>query len=143
MAKKVKAVVQTGGMQLDWIAIGAAALVYMVLGFFWYSPKMFFPEWSKQMVVLSSGKMEWYTMLSMPVVAILYSIGLSRMVVSMHFKGFLKGMLAGVIVAVFYLIMANSGKWLFANKPSLFWIDFGFQAVAGILMGGVLGKLHK
>ena len=148
MAKKVKALpgtIKAGGMEIDWMAIGTATLVYMIIGFIWYSKALFFPEWSRQMVILSLGnmKMEWYAVPGMLLAGVLFSIGLSRFVISMNFRGFIKGMLAGVIAAVFYLFMANSGKLLFANKASLFWIDFGYQAVAAVLMGGVIGKLHK
>jgi hypothetical protein len=148
MAKKGKALSRTikaGGMEFDWIAIGAGVLVYMILGFIWYSKALFFPEWSKQMVILSLGspKMEWYAIPGMLLAGILFATGLSRMIKAMNWKGFTGGMMAGVAVAIVYLFMANSGKLLIANKASLFLIDFGYQAIAAVLMGGVIGVLQK
>lgn len=145
MAKKAAGMVRAGKMDIDWIAIGAGTLVYMILGFIWYSRTLFFPEWSKQMVLISFGqpKMEWYAVPGMLLAGMLFAIGLSRMIKAMNWKGFTGGMMAGAAVAFVYLFMANSGKLLFANKASLFWIDFGYQAIAAILMGGVISKLQK
>jgi hypothetical protein len=147
MAKKLKIskIVKAGSMEFNWIAVGAGALVYMVLGFCWYSKVLFFPEWAKQICLILPGEMkiQWYALLSMPVVAILFAMGLYRAIRSMNLKGFSGGMMAGLAMAVCYLFMANSGKWFFANKPSLFWIDFGYQSISAVLMGGVIGKLQK
>jgi multisubunit Na+/H+ antiporter MnhB subunit len=147
MAKKLKVsrTIKAGGMEFDGVAIGAAVLVYMALGFIWYSKALFFPEWSKQtgLIVPGEMKMEWYAILGMLAAAILFAIGLSRAIKSMNLKGFTGGMLAGVAMAVCYLFMANSGKWFFAGKPALFWIDFGYQSIAAVLMGGVIGMLQN
>ena len=140
MAKEIKHV--TGSMGIDWIGIGIAALVYMALGFIWYSKALFFPEWSRQMG-LSGPKMEWYAIPGMFFAAVLYAIGLSRGILAMNLKGLTGGGLTGLAMAVCYVFMANSTKLFFAGKPILFWIDFGFQSIAGMLMGSIIGARAK
>jgi hypothetical protein len=122
----------------DWVGILAAALLYMALGFIWYSKALFFPEWSRQMGLLAP-KMEWYAIPGMFLAGVLYAIGLSRGILAMNLKSLSGGILTGLAMAVCYVFMANSGKLFFAGKPSLFLIDFGFQSVAGMLMGGIIG----
>ena len=130
------------GTVIDWIGIGIAALLYIALGFIWYSKYLFFSEWSRQMGLLSP-KMEWYAIPGMFLAGVLYSIGLSRGILAMNLKSMTGGILTGLAMAVCYVFMANSGKLFLAGKAGLFWIDFGYQSISGMLMGAVIGVRSK
>lgn len=133
-------------MSINFLAVFAAAVVNMILGFGWYSKQAFWKPWVRLV-----GKTEGDIKLEMEkrnMPAVFVSQFIAALVTSYvlaHFVNYAgagtlyEGGLVGLWVGVGFVLAVNLGGYLFENKPmKLFWINNGYNLVSLILTGALL-----
>lgn len=127
---------------INWLAVLTCALVSMISGGLWYSPKTFFPVWWK---VVSNGKkqpgmenmsMTWgLTILS----SLIQAIFMAMIITANDSQTALNGALIGIILWFGFVAPTNLVNKLFAGHGLKIWaIEVGNHLVNFILFGMIL-----
>jgi hypothetical protein len=133
--------------EVNYIAILAAAILNMLLGFVWYSPMLFGKQWSELMGwgKMSEKEMKKKQQEAMPAYMWSFVGSLLMAYVFVHvLNAFGDKTLAGGAQGGFWMWLGFvapvmlSGN-MFNNKPlKLFYIDGGYRLVSLIAMGALL-----
>jgi archaellum biogenesis protein FlaJ (TadC family) len=128
-------------IQTDQLSIVIAALLYMVVNFFWYSKWLFGPAWAK-LSHHSESEMKHNKM------AMLWSF-LVALVIAFFiafFEGYLgvttvtDGMFVGFCLWLGFVATTQLSTVIWCNKPlKLFMINTGAKLLSYIVMSGVIG----
>lgn len=126
---------------LNYIAILVAALIYMVVGALWYSPKLFGKTWMKNMGYRKEeiqGAGVAYA--GAFVGALVTAFVLALFIHQTHAYTALKGACVGFWAWLGFIVPTYLGAVLWDRKPwQLFFIHIGCMFVTLILMGALLG----
>jgi hypothetical protein len=128
-------------MQIDWLVVVIAAVLNMVVGYFWYSKWLFGPAWAmlskrsgKEMD--PSGKALVLGFITSLVIAFFLSL----------FEGYLEvttvtdGMFVGFLLWFGFVATTQFSSVIWLKKPfSLFLINSGYKLVSFLVMSGVIG----
>lgn len=128
-------------MQMDWLVIVIAAVLNMVIGYFWYSKWLFGPAWAtlskhsgKDMQ--PSGKTLVLSFITSLVIAFFLAL----------FEGYLEvtsvtdGMFVGFLLWLGFVATTQFASVIWCRKPVLlFLINSGYKLVAFLVMSGVIG----
>lgn len=128
-------------VDINWIAIIVAAIVPMVLGALWYSPVLFADPWMRAVgrtreelgdaslgYLLSAGA------------AFLTSYVLARIMRWAEVDDLWNGAFVGFTVWVGFVATVLGVTTYFSGRPRTLWlINAGYQLVALVLMGAILG----
>ncbi len=130
-------------MHLNYLAVIVAAIVYFIIGFFWYSPMLLGNIWAKEVDIKRSGSaMPVMPMIGQFIAAVIYAAGVAIIVSllgSVGSKmGFMTGIKAALITIVFFILPANSSTWFFKGKPVLFFIEWGYQSIGALVIGIIM-----
>lgn len=126
---------------VNLMAVVAAAVVQMVLGFFWYSPALFGKQWMGYMgkteeEIKSGANASMYTWMAL--------VSLVTAYVLAHFVQYtdstaLAGMQTGFWLWLGFVATYGVSAVLFEGRPrGLYYINMGYQVVALVLMGALL-----
>ena len=116
-----------------------SGIVYYLIGWLWYSPVLFVKPWAQETgVQMGSGKNPVLPMIGQLVSTFLFVLGVYMVVMLGHFAGVGGGLVAGISIAVFFVLPINSGNLFFKSKAILFWIEAGYQAVGSIVCALIL-----
>ena len=128
-------------LQINYLAIGAAALTTVVIGVIWYSPILFGGQWleahgySIEQMRQSAGR-------NLIVSLFCYVVMATVMAVLFSYLGFstlFHGALLGFLVWLGFLATLGMTAHLVAGKPlSIYLIDAGYQLVYAIVMGTII-----
>jgi hypothetical protein len=128
-------------IDLNWIAILVSAFVPMVLGALWYSPMLFARPWMRAVGRTPeeiSGASLGYAISA--VGAIVTSYVLARIVKWAEVDDFWNGALVGLLVWLGFVATVLAVNTWFGGRPRALWaIDAGYQLVALLIMGAILG----
>lgn len=137
-------------LELNWIAIAIAFVLFFVVGAIWFGPKTFYPAWVRLIgAVEVPGK--GLGRHGMPFVFGLTALGALVQVVALasviHFValatspvGALGGALIGLLVGVGFAAGSSLGHRLFSGQGIRVWlIEVGGDIVALTLAGLVIG----
>lgn len=126
-------------IQIDWLTIFIAAVLNMVIGFFWYSKWLFGPTWLK-LSDIKNPKMSNST--------ILYSF-IGSLVIAYFlafFEGYLgvttvtDGMFIGFCFWLGFVATTQIDSVLYSKVPfRLFVIQTGYKLLSFLVMSGVIG----
>ena len=128
---------------INFIAVAAATLSSMVLGFLWYTPILFGKQWQKavglrdeDMDNATAMRGHLYTMVG----AFISYTALAKIIVALNHIGAVKGLLAGLIFSFAFIATALIGNDTYERKPfALTLINIGYRmtcfAVAGLILG--------
>jgi len=134
------------GYEVNTFAVLVAGVLYMALGYFWYSPSLFGKGWMlsvglspekvadlQQKGMIRSGLLALFTSLvTAYILAVIIGI--------MGFTGLMYGSVTGLLVWVGFMATSHLGPVLWEGKPmKLYAINAGYHLVSLILMGAILG----
>jgi hypothetical protein len=128
-------------VDLNWIAIIVAAIVPMVLGALWYSPLLFADPWMRAVGRTREelGDAQLGYLLS-AIGALLTSYVLARVVKWAEVDDLWNGALVGIFVWFGFVATVLAVTTVFGGRPRALWlINAGYQLVALVLMGAILG----
>jgi Protein of unknown function (DUF1761) len=128
-------------VDLNWVAIIVAAVIPMVLGALWYSPILFAARWMQAVGRTREelGDANLGYLLS-AVGAVLSSYVLARIIKWGEVDDLWNGALTGLLVWVGFVATVLAVTTFFAGRPRVLWlINAGYQLVALVLMGALLG----
>ena len=130
--------------QLNYWAIGVAALSTFLIGGIWYSPIMFAKGWMKENSLteddLKGGNP-----------AVIYGGAfVAALIMAFNLAAFLGpesdlawGATAGALAGLGWVAMALGTIYLFERRSfKLFLINGGYQVVAFVVMGAIIGAWH-
>lgn len=113
---------------VDWIGVGAGAVLSFLVGWFWYSPKGFYPAWSASAgVTHRSGDPMAAAFGSLVVGLLLYATFVGVMMA----RGQCGPLILGIIAFIVMGYSNNAFKKLGAVSRT---VDAGSWAVSGLLM---------
>jgi len=133
---------------INYLAILAAAIASMLVGFAWYSRALFGPLWAKcrgidmhdpkQSQELQKGMGGVYA--ATFAATLLSAFALGVLVVRIHLSGVPGGLKLGLLVWLGFTMTVQLTAALFSHKnKTLFFIDTGYQLVCYLAMGAILG----
>lgn len=133
---------------INYLAILAAGIASMLVGFVWYSRALFGPAWAKcrgidmhdpkQSQELQKGMGGVYAATS--AASLLSAFALCVLVVRIPAGGVLGGLKLGFLVWLGFTMTVQLTAALFSHKNrTLFFIDTGYQLVCYLVMGAILG----
>src|SRR3954462_14027994 len=142
---------QLAWMGINWLAVLAAGIIWMVLGFLWYSPLLFARPWMRahgydpddqaRLAELQKGAGKIYG------ISFLTSLLAAAMFAKvMYVTGIhqpLYGMKMGFGIWLGFVMTVQLTGTLFGHKPlKLFAIDTGYQLVCYLAMGALFAVWH-
>ncbi len=126
-------------VQIDLLTVFIAALLNMLIGFFWYSKWLFGPSWLKLQEIKKeslSNESVFYELIVSLIIA--YFLAL--------FQGYLgittvtDGMFVGFLFWLGFVATTQISQVLWAKRPfQLFLLDTGYKLLSFLVMSGVIG----
>lgn len=128
-------------MNIDWLAVFIAAVLYMVINFFWYSKWLFGHAWMKLSGMKESDmKHNKLAMLWGFIVALVIAYFLA------FFEGYLgvttvsDGMFVGFCAWLGFVATSQISGLIWCKKsPKLFLINTGAKLLSYLVMSGLIG----
>jgi hypothetical protein len=130
------------GSHFNVLAYVVSGIVYFLVGWLWYSNALFAKQWTKETGV-HMGQGQGRATVVLPMVGqlvstFLYTLGISMVVMLGNFADVKGALVAAASIIGFFVLPVNSGTLFFRNKPLLFCIDSGYQAVGAIVLALIL-----
>jgi hypothetical protein len=126
---------------VNWLAVVIAAIANMVIGFLWYSNWAFGKSWSS----LQGGRMMGQApgpIVLVVVAAIVQAITMAWFAANTGTNSGSAGALLGLFVGLGFIAPAMFADVIFAGRPPrLHAITAGYQVVAAIVQGSIMGFL--
>lgn len=126
---------------MDYLAVVIAAVLYVLIGFVWYSKYFFAREWEKlaglKAIELKNNK---WPLFWDCVVALVTAYAIAFFENSLGVTTVADGVYTGFCFWLGFVATTqlSGAVWMRAH-PKLFFIDTGFRLVSFLVMGGVLG----
>lgn len=126
-------------LDVNLIAVVVAALIYFGLGFLWYSPKLFGPQWVKETKLRPDQlKMEPKTIGLAFLNSLLICFVLAHFVNATQATTFAAGSCVGFWAWLGFVATAHFSGMLWEKRPwKLFAIDVTIVLIAFLLIGGL------
>ncbi|MEX0299970.1 MAG: DUF1761 domain-containing protein [Kordiimonas sp.] len=128
---------------VNWLAVLAGAVIYMLVGGVWYGPiagKAWMDEMGMTEEEIRASGSPASAMAKSFVAAIVMSIGLALILYNPGDENWMEGMLVGLAVSVFIVGGATFPNYAFENKSLRhFLIHMGNVTVAMMLIGAMMG----
>lgn len=130
--------------EVNYVAVLAATIATMVLGFLWYSPVLFGNHWVKQIGLkkenMSGGSPFTYVLTALTALcgAFVLAVLINMAGESTIMSGVIIGLLIGISIA------AKIGmNFLFENKGrALYLITIGYHLVSYLIAGIIIGAMQ-
>lgn len=128
---------------INFLAVAAATLSTMVLGFIWYTNILFGKPWQKAVGLKTEDmdskeamKGHLYTMVG----AFIAYMALAKIILAIHHYGAYKGLLAGLFFSFAFIATTMLGNDTYERRPfTLTLINAGYRmtcfSVAGLIIG--------
>ncbi len=126
---------------ISWVAVVAAVVVQMALGFLWYGRALFANRWMKEVgidpnKIASPGPAYAFVFIGALVEAVVLALAVKGLKVA----GPVDGALTGFVVAIGFVCTTIGANYIFAGRSrALYLIDAGYHVVGLVLMGVVMG----
>jgi hypothetical protein len=126
--------------QVNWIAILAAAIANMVLGFVWYSRPMFGTRWmaligKRAEELRGAGPLYALTFAGALVAAYVLAVFARRL----DATTLLHGMQIGFLAWIGFVATATIADYVFTGRPPGLWlINNGYQLLIFVVMGAIV-----
>ena len=133
---------------INYMAILAAGIASMLVGFAWYSRVLFGPAWAKcRGIDMNDPKQSQELKKGMGTVyaasfgaTLLSAFAMCLLVVRIQSGGVLGGLKLGLVVWLGFTMTVQLSAARFGHKNrTLFFIDTGYQLVCYLAMGAILG----
>jgi Protein of unknown function (DUF1761) len=131
---------------INWLAVLVTGVVYMALGFIWYSMRVFGKPWSTMIGMteedMRRGANPRLFVLTF-VLALVTGVVLAVVVRSVGATTAFGGFKAGLLVAVGFVLTTFGSEYIFSRRPfKLYLITAGYQAVAIVINAVILAVWH-
>ena len=127
---------------INLLAILIAVVVYMILGFLWYSPVFFGKTWMK---FVGKKPKDLKKNLSTAYIGSLISAIVMALILTAFINfagaaGIGGGALVGLLAWLGFVASTNLVNSIFSDRPAqLYFIDMGYHLISLIIMGGIIG----
>jgi hypothetical protein len=132
---------------INWISVVVAVVVLQVLGFLWYG-MLFSAPWMAEMqavglsVDMSSGNQIRSLILGL-IVTVVLVLGLGWLIERLAAHTLRIGLMAGLYAWLFFSLTTQALEYVYMDfTPRLMAINAGYQLLAFLLAGAVLGGLR-
>lgn len=129
------------GFQINYLAVGVAALAPIFIGALWYSPLLFGSLWLKAHGY-SDEQMRKMTARALPVSLFCYVVMAFVLAVLVSYTGVstaLKGGILGLLAWIGFLSTLGLTAHMYSERPwSIYLIDAGYQLAYAVVMGVIL-----
>ncbi|MBS3102107.1 DUF1761 domain-containing protein [Candidatus Woesearchaeota archaeon] len=137
-----------GLLDVNYMAVLVASVASMIVGFIWYSKRVFGGKWMKN-VGLDKKKMEGQkkkgmagTMIAAFATTLIMAVVLANIIKFMGVSDVAGGLYAGFLVWLGFLATTDLGIVLWESKPaSLYCIKTGHNLASLLVMGAVLAAM--
>jgi sterol desaturase/sphingolipid hydroxylase (fatty acid hydroxylase superfamily) len=133
---------------VNYVAVIVAAVVSMVIGFFWYSESLFGKHWMKYMkftkkdVNKAKEKGMGKTMLTMFITTLIMAYILAHFIKILGIDTMSGGVQVAFWIWLGFLATTQLGAVLWENKPlGLYYINTGHSLVSMVIMGAILAVM--
>jgi hypothetical protein len=131
---------------IHWLAVLVTGVVYMIIGFIWYSMRVFGTPWSKMIGMTEEEMRRGANPLMFVLTFVLglaAGVALAVVVRSVGATTALGGLKAGLLVAVGFVLTTFGSEYIFSRRPfKLYLITAGYQAVAIVVNAIILAVWH-
>lgn len=125
-------------IELDFITIIVAAIIYMVIGALWYSKSMFGEIWMK--IHSAKKKKPKLLLIAGFVNAIVISFFLSLLIAYLGATSTMDGIYAALGVWLGFVVTTQFPMYLWSDRSwKAFFIDIGYQGIGLTAMGALIG----
>ncbi|HSW72807.1 MAG TPA: DUF1761 domain-containing protein [Chlamydiales bacterium] len=122
-------------IDIDFLTALVAAIIYMLLGAFWYSPLMFGKLWKTKNI-----KHKWTRFLIAFISAYVMAIFLSIVEAYMGSASTMDGIYIGIGIWLGFIVTTHLPYLLWKNEPfSQYLANMGFYFCGYAIMGGIIG----
>jgi hypothetical protein len=131
--------------RLNYLAIVAAAVAGMVLGAIWYNPAVLGAKWMEAagLTAPPEGGMAKAYALGF-IVALVVAFCLALIVDWVKGESWRCGVGIAIVCWLGFAITVRADNVIFGGRPiGLFWIDGGYDLLAYIVMGAIIGAWRK
>ena len=133
-------------MTMNWWAVIVAAIVYMALGAFWYSPALFGKTWLKGIGKTQEQLKAGFSPLSFVwslVFSFLAAYGIARICVWAMLSGVWNGIVVGLLAGVCFVLSTIGVNDLFEQRPrQLTFLNVLYPLVGYVIIGIIVGAWH-
>lgn len=127
-------------LQIDWLAVTIAAVLYLIIGFVWYSKVLFGPLWAKLSGVKEKKKGMVGSICCSFVVAFIIASFLAYFNFSLGVTTVSDGMFTGFCFWLAFVATTQINSVIWGRTPfSLFLINTGAKLLSFLVMGGIIG----
>lgn len=128
-------------VDLNYAAIFVAALIFMAVGFVWYSLPVFGKDWMKEVGLtekeVQSGPGSGYVFAMLA--GLVQAFVLAHFVVYTGAVSWIDGLVTGAWIGVGFTAMSIGANYIFAKRSLRLWlIDSGYYVLALALSGALL-----
>ena len=131
-------------VDINWVALIAAAVINMVIGALWYSPALFGKSWAKLLGKKVGDMGDANTGYAISAVGALVQAWI--MVHFVRYAGattFVKGMIVGFWLWLAFVAIIMAGATVFEGRKWQIWqINTGYWLVVLVINGGLLAAWH-
>jgi hypothetical protein len=128
-----------GQIQIDLLTIVIAAILNMIIGYFWYSKWLFGPKWMK----LRKCKDECHNKMSLLygfIASLVIAYFLAFFEASLGVTTVTDGMFVGFCMWLGFVATTQISSVIWGRTPfELFALDTGYKLLTFLVMGGVIG----
>lgn len=129
-----------GDIQIDGWTVLVAALLNMVIGFFWYSKWLFGPAWEKyrKMKMEECGGKSCFVYMALVSLVIAYFLAFFESYIGVTTVS--DGMFVGFCIWLGFVATTQIGSVIWNKTPwPIFFIDTGCKLLSFLVMSGVIG----
>lgn len=126
-------------IQVDWLTVVVAAILNMVIGFFWYSKWLFGPTWM-HLHKIQACKMERATLVYAAIVSLVIAYFLALAEGYLGVTTVTDGMFVGFCAWLGFVATTQISSVIWCKAPfQLFLLDTGCKLLSFLVMSGVIG----
>jgi hypothetical protein len=127
-------------ISIDLVTVIIAAVLYMILGAFWYSPLLFGKPWEKHSAFPAKVHAKWLRFSIAFMNAVVMAFFLAIVEAFMGSASTMDGIYVAIGVWLGFVATTQLPSFLWSKKPLLlYFIDVGFYFCGFVVMGGVIG----
>ncbi len=126
---------------VDWLTVIVAAVLNMIIGFFWYSKWLFGPTWLHlQKMKSEEAKPEKSSILYGALVSLIIAYFLARFEAELNITTVTDGMFLGFCLWLGFVATTQISSVIWGKRPfKLFVLDTGCKLLSFLVMSGVIG----
>ncbi len=134
-----------GLKRINYLAVLVAAVAAMVIGGIWYSPGVFGAKWMSLAGLTAPPEASMAKAYAMGfIVALVIAFCLALIVDWIKGESWRCGVAVAIVCWLGFAATVRADNVIFGGRPlGLFWIDAGYDLVAYIVMGAIIGSWLK